>query len=158
MQTRKATRLSNYDYSQNGAYFITICVQNRYEMFGKIVGGDAHIAPSIKLSQYGFVVEKYIQSVPGIEKYIIMPNHIHMIISIDNGAMPTSPPTQTISQRIKSFKTLVTKEIGFTLWQRSFHDRIIRNDVEYREIWEYIDANPSTWLDDCFYNKSKTKM
>ncbi|MEG3030601.1 MAG: transposase, partial [Oscillospiraceae bacterium] len=156
---RKQIRLQGYDYSQNGAYFVTICVKDRHELLGKIiVGDDAHIVPHIALSQHGMVAEKYMNGIIGINKCIIMPNHIHMIIVIDerkngtmvsvnptmrsengtlrseNGTMWASSPTgQSISQLIKSFKTLVTKEIGFSLWQRSFHDHIIRNERDYQK-------------------------
>lgn len=162
---RKKIRLDGYDYSSNGAYFVTICVKDRHELLGEIiVGDDAYIVPNVKLSQYGMVVEKYIGGIIGIDKYIIMPNHIHVIIVIDerksetmskpeNGTMWASSPTtrQSIPQLVRSFKILVTKEIGFSLWQRSFHDHIIRNEQEYLKIWEYIDTNPQRWEEDCFY-------
>ncbi|MEG0911656.1 MAG: hypothetical protein RSF70_08760, partial [Ruthenibacterium sp.] len=63
----------------------------------------------------------------------------------------SSPTGQSISQLIKSFKTLVTKEIGFSSWQRSFHDHIIRNEQEYLKIWKYIDSNPQKWEEDGFF-------
>ena len=164
---RKPNRLKDYDYSQNGAYFITICVKDKQELLGEImgtpiVGGDvfiSHIAPPvpcewsahIELSQHGMIVEKYISSVAGIDKYIIMPNHVHMIIFIQTETDERG--AQSVSQLVKSFKTLVTKEIGFSLWQRSFHDRIIRNEYEYQQIWTYIDDNPANWAQDCFYPK-----
>jgi putative transposase len=152
---RKPNRLKNYDYSRNGAYFVTVCVKDRHELLGKIVGCDAHIAPHIELSEYGMVVEKYIHGITGMVHYVIMPNHIHMIIEIhrENGSMWASTPTQSVSQLIKSFKILVTKQIGFSLWQRSFHDHIIRNEQEYEKIWEYIATNPLKWEEDCFYIK-----
>ena len=77
---RKRNRLSNYSYSQNGAYFITICTQDRRNVLSEIVGDDAHIVPK----PYGSVVEKYIRNVPKIETYVIMPDHIHMIIRLEN--------------------------------------------------------------------------
>ena len=161
LPVRKPNRLKGYDYSQNGAYFITICVKDRRELLGKIVvRGDAHIAPYTQLSQYGTVVERYINGITGIGKYIIMPNHIHMIIFIrsdENGTMwSSSPTTQSVPQLIKSFKTLVTKEIGVSLFQRSYHDHIIRNEQDYLSIWQYIDTNPVKWEEDCFYPKGTT--
>ena len=98
-------------------------------------------------------VEKYIIGIKGLHKYVIMPNHIHMIIFItkDNGTMWASSPTQSIPQLIKSFKTLVTKDIGFSIWQRSFYDHIIRDDMDYEAIWEHIDNNPLKWKEDRFY-------
>ena len=141
----------------------------------RIVGGDVHIAPfplphiapfpsayiaplvpcewsaHVELSQYGIVAEKYINGITGIDKYVIMPNHVHMIIFIQTEVNGAS--SQSVSQLVKSFKTLVSKEIGFSLWQRSFHDRIIRNEQEYQQFWTYIENNPANWTCDCFYQK-----
>ena len=150
---RKPMRLPEYDYGSNGCYFVTICTQNRRCVLSRVVGDDAHIVPT----KYGEVAEKYIKSIPGIDKYVIMPNHIHMIIINDSGTMWASSPT--ISQKIKSFKTLVTKEIGTAIFQRSFHDHVIRDSGDYLAIWEYIDTNPAKWADDeynCQYAHPKT--
>ena len=86
-----------------------------------------------------------------------MPNHIHMIIKIDNGTMWASSPTQSIPTIVKSFKTLVTKEIGKPIFQRSFYDHIIRGEEDFKEIWEYIDGNPQKWQNDRFYSKGETQ-
>ena len=80
LPAQKHNRYPEYDYSQNGAYFITICTQDRRKILCNIVGIDAHIDPK----PYGKIVEKYIRNVPEIEKYVIMPDHIHMIIRLDN--------------------------------------------------------------------------
>ena len=148
---RKPNRLKKYDYAQNGAYFITICTHNRAEILCNIVGDDAHIVPK----KCGIIAEKYIKTIPGIDKYVIMPNHIHMIIKIENGTMWASSPTQSISGIVKSFKTLVTKEIGKPIFQRSFYDHIIRGEEDFKEIWEYIDGNPQKWPEDRFYSKGE---
>ena len=150
---RKNPRLKAFDYSTSGAYFITICTKNMKHYLGTIVGGDAHIAPQMHLSSIGKIVDKYINNIPGIHKYIIMPNHIHMIIIIENGAMKASPPTQSIPSRIRSFKTMVTREIGIPIFQRSFHDHIIRGERDYHKIWEYLDTNVIRWQNDCFYSE-----
>ena len=139
---RKQNRLENYDYSQNGAYFITICVKDRKRLLSDIVGDDAHIVPK----KYGCVVEKYILNVPEIEKFVIMPDHIHLIIKIDNGSMWASTPTKKVENIVRSLKILVTKEIGKPIFQRSYYDHVIRNQEDYNEIWEYIDNNPKKWL------------
>ncbi len=145
---RKPTRLKNYDYSQNGYYFITICTHDKQKILCDIVGDDALIVPT----EYGTIAEKHIKNIHGIDKFIIMPNHIHLIIKNDNGTMWASSPTnQSISQKIKSFKILVTKEIGRPIFQRSFHDHIIRNENDYLKIWNYIDTNPQKWKEDKFY-------
>ena len=86
---RKPNRLTEYDYNQNGAYFVTICTQDRKKILSSIVGDDAHIVPK----PYGIIAEKYIRNVPEIKKYVIMPDHIHMIINLENGSMWASTPT-----------------------------------------------------------------
>ena len=146
-------RLKDYDYSQNGAYFVTICCKNHRCLLGDIVGRAAHSAPQMELSSYGEVVERYIKTIPGVVKYVIMPNHVHLIISIvdNDGVMRASRPTQSVSTRIRSMKTLVTKSLGQSIWQTSFHDRIIRDEEEYRMIWRYIDENPLKWELDKYY-------
>ena len=145
MPRRKHNRIENYDYSQNGAYFITICTQNRKPLLSNIVGDDAHIVPK----PFGRVVEKYICNAPEIEKYVIMPDHIHIIIRLDNGSMWASTPTDKKCNRVasivRSIKTLTTKEIGEPIFQRSYYDHVIRNQQDYDEIWEYIENNPLKW-------------
>ena len=141
LQTRKNNRLEDYDYGKDGAYFITICIKNRKQILSKIVGDDAHIVPK----EYGSVVEKYIRNVKEIEKYVIMPDHIHMIIRLGNGTMRASSPTKNIPSIVRSIKILTTKEIGKSIFQRSYYDRIIRNQYDYNEIWEYIENNPKKW-------------
>ena len=154
---RKPTRLKGYDYSTPGAYFITICVKERKELLSKIVGDDAHIVPGNSLSEIGLICDKYINNINikyenvTVDKYVIMPNHIHFIIFL-HGTMWASSPTKNIETIIRSFKTMVTKEIGFSIWQRSYHDHIIRDEKDYQKIWEYIDTNPLKWNLDCFYN------
>ena len=69
--------------------------------------------------------------------------------------MPTSSPTKKVWDIIRSFKILVTKETGKRIWQRSFHDHVIRGEDDYRKIWEYIDTNVFKWENDCFYVKKE---
>ena len=144
---RKLNRLTEYDYSQNSAYFVTVCTQGRKKVLSTIVGDDAHIVPK----PYGLVAEKYIRNVPEIEKYVIMPDHIHMIIRLDNGSMWASTPTNRrpqhnrVSNIVRSIKVLVAKEIGGSIFQRSYHDHVIRNQRDYDEVWEYIENNPRKW-------------
>ena len=154
---RKPTRLKGYDYSTPGAYFITICVKDRKQLLSKIVGDDAYIVPQNNLSEYGMVCDKYINNINIkyenvlVDKYVIMPNHIHLIVFL-NGTMRASSPTKNIETIIRSFKTMASKEIGYSIWQRSYHDHIIRDEKDYRKIWEYIDTNVLRWKKDCFYN------
>ena len=154
LPVRKHNRLEEYAYDTPNAYFITICTKDRRNILCDIVGDDAHIVPK----KYGEIVQKYIDNVPEIKKYVIMPNHIHLIIQIDNGTMWASSPTKQpqsnkVSNIVRSIKTLTTKEIGKPIFQRSFHDHIIRGENDYLKIWNYIDTNPSKWKDDCFYTE-----
>ncbi len=159
---RKLTRLKGYDYSTPGAYFITICTQDRKELLSEIiVGDDAYIVPKNSLSKIGLICDKYINNINikyenvTVDKYVIMPNHIHFIIFL-HGTMRASSPTKNIETIIRSFKTMVTKEICYSIWQRSYHDHIIRGEKDYQKIWEYIDTNPLKWNLDCFYNDERS--
>ena len=149
---RKPNRLAGYDYDQNGAYFVTFCTQDRKKVLSKIVGDDALIVPS----SYGLIVEKYIRNVPEIEKYVIMPDHVHMIIRLDNGRM-TDRPTDSdrgtgarsgnkVAQIVRAIKGLSVKEIGAPIFQRSYYDHVIRDQRDYNECWEYIEYNPRKWV------------
>ena len=134
---------------------MTVCTDKRREILGRIVGGDAHIAPHVALSSYGCIADKYIRRIPGIDTYVIMPNHIHMIICVgmttEGGAMWASPPTKTLGSLVRSFKTLVTKAARLKIWQRSYYDHVIRNESDYFRIRQYIDTNPARWTEDKYY-------
>ena len=122
-----------------------------------IVGADAHIGPQVVLTKSGMVVEKYIKTIPGIGAYVIMPNHVHMILHISannivEGPMWASAPTRVqIPSLIRSFKTLVSKELGQSIWQRSYYDHIIRDEHDYVVKARYIEENPARWMDDTYY-------
>ena len=188
---RKLLRLKDYDYNQNGAYFITICAKDKRNLFGKIkppntVAGipqvvGAALAPPVAatdLTEYGKNVQKHIEALHkhynyiSVDKYVIMPNHVHMIISINTGvaemrhadehATPaksghgtggaSAAPT-TLGNLVRGFKAGVSRECGFLLWQRSYHDHIIRNQKDYLRIYQYIETNPAKWEDDRYFHK-----
>lgn len=151
---RKNIRLHNYNYSYNGAYFITICTKNKENLLWKNVGANC-VRPldQLPLSKIGIVIENEIYKLNTVyenikvDKYQIMPNHIHLIIFIyedSNGRTQFAP---TISRIIKQFKGSITKQIGFSIWQKSFYDRIIRNEKEYQSVWNYIHNNPLKYLE-----------
>ena len=150
---RQRNRLTEYDYSQPGAYFVTICTKDRKCILSRIVGGDAYIAPQMVLSAQGKVVEQYIKTIPGIDSYTIMPNHIHFVvcISAENGSMWASTPTKTLGSLIRSFKTMVTKTIGEKIWQRYYYDHVIRDREDYDGHVRYICENPLRWRYDELY-------
>lgn len=176
LHCRKKNRLGNYDYSRNGAYFVTICTKDRQYLFWDNTVkynkpdpvGANFVSPlnSIELSEYGNFVKNEIEKILFIyndviiiNKYVIMPNHIHMIVIIDNlceGSSLSDGRTQfapTVSRLIKQFKGSITKQIGFPIWQKSFHDRIIRNEKEYSALWNYIEYNPVNWENDSLFTK-----
>ena len=153
---RKPARLKGYDYSLPGAYFITICTKERKEILSKIIVGEGLCTlPQNILTSIGKEVEKSIQYVNNnydsvsIDKYVIMPNHIHLIVSLNNSGGHGNPPLQNI---IGQFKSYTTNKFGKVLWQRSYHDHIIRGKEDYKKIWDYIDTNIVKWEQDCFYN------
>ncbi|MBR7132017.1 MAG: transposase [Clostridia bacterium] len=160
---RKQTRLGNFDYGQNGAYFITICTQNRERILSDIIVGEGFPLP--RLTAKGKIAENLILAVNEkfhnvkIDNYIIMPDHIHIIIQIQNGiGNPNgrgdpSPTVVTVGNVVGWLKYSITKQIneaygmaGNKIFQRSYHDHIIRNQQDYNEVWEYIENNPAKWV------------
>ncbi len=177
---RKTIRLKNYDYGSEGVYFITICVKDGYNLLGEIntAAFDCHPdvgairnRPQTTLSEHGKTVNLSIKQISDysdthVDKYVIMPNHVHMILFVraaknvavihadeDGGRLRIAPTD--ISVTVQQFKRRVSKAIGFSMWQKSYHDHVIRNEDEYRRIWQYIDENPARWQDDCYYIKGQ---
>ncbi|MEE1198385.1 MAG: transposase [Acutalibacteraceae bacterium] len=167
---RKVIRLKEYDYSSDGTYFITICVNNRKPILSKInVGTGVLDRPKMQLSYYGEIADKYINQMKqfyndiSVDKYIIMPNHIHMLISICNGQSRTPVPTNKgikidntnsiIAKFVSTFKRFCNKEYDANIWQRSFYDHIIRDENDYIKACEYIDNNPAKWNGDELFVK-----
>lgn len=161
---RTPNRLTNYDYSQSGRYYITICAKERLEIFATIVDetvGAAVCLPCVKLTNVGHIIDIAIKNIPQIypnvhtNTYVIMPNHLHMVLIIDNtnanGRQVAAPTIQTIIGQLKRY---VTIQSGYSVWQKSFHDHIIRYENEYTHIVEYIENNPARWDADCFNSKS----
>ena len=157
---RKPNRLNQYDYSTPGAYFITICTKNKEKMLSSIVG-EGLAPPEPKLSNYGKIAEQQLLNLeeryPNVtlDKYVIMPNHIHLIVVLRETAGGASP-SPTISDIICTFKSLTSRlcKVRYgseTIFQRSFHDHIIRNQDDYDYIWNYMELNPMYWKKDCFY-------
>ena len=162
---RKLNRLANYDYSRNGLYFITVCTKDRIRYLSEVtsVGDGVLDVPIIKLTDYGKIVNDQIIEMNAIYikskiiKYVIMPDHLHMIIylfdeeNVFEGTSGTPSPTNAVIPSIVStLKRFINKKIGFNIWQRSFHDHIIRNEKEFLEICDYIDNNPINWVNDIY--------
>ena len=149
---RKNNRLAGYDYSQPGGYFITICTKGREELLGAVVGADVLIGPRIELKPIGQVVQNVLAAMPAVDKFVVMPNHIHAIVRIEgtDGAIGTSPPTQSLPLLVRYFKREVTRRGGENVWQRTYHDHVIRNEADYLRLWQYIETNPAKWREDCY--------
>lgn len=145
--SRKPTRIPGYDYSKCNYYFITLCTYDKKCIFG---------SPQ-NLNRLGKIVQEHIENIKNhyksvrVDNYVVMPNHVHMIIALQDEIH-----NPNISSLVALFKTGVTKQIrliepDMKVWQRSFHDHIIRNQRSYEKIWEYIENNPLKWEEDCFY-------
>ena len=172
---RRSVRLPEFDYSQTGAYFVTIVTQARQPLFGQINDGE------ITLTEVGAMVTQAWIAIPEhfsnveLSAFIVMPNHIHGIISISSQPVSMSGvaarhavPSQTskiekfgkpvscsLPTIIRSFKTATTRifhtHAGYSeknLWQRNFYEHVIRNEQDYQAIIEYILANPMNWEKD----------
>jgi putative transposase len=172
---RRTIRLKNFDYARQGAYFITICIFNRYCLFGEIISGGMH------LDSIGMIARECLLGIPAhlenanVFEFIIMPNHIHSIIILENRynetGMACHAPTDskrfvefgkpvkgTMPTLVGAFKSAVTKKVNLVIkdsnnriWQRGFHDHIIRNENEPRVKIEYIKSNPQNWDKDPEY-------
>jgi REP element-mobilizing transposase RayT len=157
--TRKQLRKRDHDYSQPGYYFVTICTADRRQWFGYIANDEMHLnhAGNIAQSVWNSLLDRF----PGLEldRYIVMPNHMHGIIALTETIQyPGSKKKQkpTLSDVIDTFKGAVTHQIHTTIskhlvWQKSFHDEIIRSDRMLDNQRQYIIDNPICWLKDEFF-------
>ena len=164
---RQSLRLKGYDYSNNGAYFVTICAKDRQCFLGNVVGGEmqANAMGQIVRSLWNELPTHY----PGIaiDEFVIMPNHVHGIICIvgaqfiaphinnrneinPKGAINRAPTLGEIIRRFKGGSAYLIRKVHASTfaWQRNYHDHIIRNEKELRRIREYIVNNPLTWEQD----------
>lgn len=169
MNRRKNNRLQDFDYSQNGAYFVTICTKDRGRILSDIRRGDPCGRPNIELSEIGKIAEKTISVIENmydisVDKYVIMPNHIHMIILIcHDDKRATARVAPTVGDIVGGYKSLISNQwlkickqrnshMG-QIWQRSYYDHVIRNKSDYQRIWQYIDNNQIKWELDCYYTE-----
>lgn len=154
---RKSPRLEGYDYAQSGGYFVTICTHNRQHLFGHIE------TTTITLSPAGLIAESRWLAMPEhhphvvLDKFIIMPNHVHLIVFLDNDTGQNS----SLSSVISSYKSSVTRHIrqqlaqdNLPVWQGRFHDHIIRNENELNTLRNYVIHNVDLWAEDKFYSLS----
>ena len=149
---RKRIRLEEFDYSTPGAYFITVCTANREKILWNPVGADIIRPQNIPLSTIGKIVNQGILQIPAhyenvfVDKYCIMPDHIHLIIRIVSSLDGRIISAPTVSTVVGSMKRWVSRQVGRPIWQKAFYDHGIRNQQDYNEIWEYITYNPMKYL------------
>ena len=130
---RKWMRLRNYDYASQKVYFITLCTQNRERILSEIVGRG--LDPSVRAN-----VE--------ILNYAIMPDHLHILLALGCREVVAegSRPLPTVSTIIGQYKAGVSRKCKRAIWQKYYHDHIIRNQLDFEETWKYIDNNPLQWV------------
>ena len=145
--------MASVRYDENGAYFITICTLDKANRFWSV--GAANRRPPECLSPMGRVAAEKIRMIEvlheavHVDHYVVMPNHVHLLLRIENGGRRIAAPT--IMSVINQYKGAVSKAVGQSVWQKSFHDHVVRDDEDYRRIWEYIDANPGKWTEDRYF-------
>jgi len=175
LKQRKSIRLKHYDYSRDGFYYVTVCTRNREHVFGDVLDGQ------MVLNETGEIVEFWWKQLPvkyesaASDAYVIMPNHFHGIIQIVGAGSPRPNDTQndadqlsghngrgnrapTLGNMVAYFKYGSTKQInqlrdtpGKSVWQRGYHEHIIRNESDLNKIREYIHNNPNRWGEDIYY-------
>lgn len=177
---RRPARLAGYDYSQAGVYFVTICTARRICCLSCIETTDRvgalHEAPAVRLTGIGQIVEQVILSLPsrypalGIKKYVIMPNHVHLLLQIgppEDRAHRDAPLRAAAEEGKQKRRALLAQVVGYlkmnvskqvhqtqpqlVLWQSRYYDHIVRDEGDFLRIWQYIDTNPAKWAQDEYY-------
>ena len=171
---RRSIRLKNYEYAQAGAYFVTICTQNRECLFGEVKDGI------MLLNDAGQMIERWWLELPSkfpalrLDCYVIMPNHLHGIICIEENVGPVRHQGAHIGaplpMMVQWLKTMTTNEyirgvnsgafqpFDRRVWQRNYYEHIIRNEIELDTIRNYIVSNPLNWSDDELNPQTKQLM
>lgn len=148
MDRRKSARTSAIDYT-NGTFFVTMCAENMSCIFGRVSYGED--SASVDLSKTGRRVEEAIHFIDGssdsivIEKFVVMPNHVHILLTIKDGEL------SKIVGRIKSYVQYYSDQ---KIWQRSYYDHKVRNEDDFKNHWLYIENNPAKWAYDKYYSNT----
>jgi putative transposase len=175
---RRSIRLKGHDYTQPGAYFVTICTRERECLFGHVVNGEMRLNDAGEIAQRGW--EDIPRHFPLVEldAFVIMPNHVHGVIVIQGrgeasainlrvSKTPSKPDASPLRQHpngtqpgslsafVQNFKSISTRRMnaargspGTPIWQRGYYEHVIRNEDELKAIREYILGNPARWDED----------
>ena len=172
--TRRSIRLQGYDYTQSGAYFVTLCIHQRECLLGDIVDGLLRVNSWGEIVQEEWLRTEILRPAVALDDFVIMPNHFHGIICIANDGRDTElirrgtarraptreqfgrPVSGSLPTLIRAFKSATTKRInerrgttGILVWQRNYYEHIIRNEEALKRAREYIALNPLRWHLDC---------
>jgi putative transposase len=161
---RRSIRIQGFNYTQPGSYFITICTWHKSLIFGEIIQGE------VVLSKLGEIARKEIERLPDrfsdiiMDGFVVMPNHIHMLITISADAIPKmqtsneafkQPVPGSIPTIVRSYKAAVTQRIlamrdapVAEVWHRNYYEHVVKNENEREKIFLYIVANPAQWDSD----------
>jgi len=164
LRRRRSRRLKGYDYSQSGAYFITICTHNRECTFGHILDGEMGLNDAGRIVAEEWMKSADIRNEIELDAFVVMPNHVHGIIVIDCRGTARRAPTYerfgkpaagSIPTIVRAFKSACTKRInelrgapGAKLWQRNYYEHVIRDESDLNRIRQYILDNPARWAED----------
>ncbi len=165
MFNRQSMRLQDYDYTQSGIYFVTLCTYRYARLFGHIVDGN------MQLSELGQLVEQEwqrtaeVRTTVEIDMYVVMPNHLHGLLFMSesqagHGAKSSmTMQANSLGSIIAQFKSIVTKRSRelidpprFPIWKRNYYDHVVRNEKDLDRIRRYIIANPARWREDQYYS------
>lgn len=160
---RKHTRLKDYDYSRDGVYFVTTNVYAGQCLLSRVAVGRGLAPAESRLTPLGEIAKAQILDLPRryphvrVDKYVIMPNHVHLILVFQDGAAGASP-RPTLMQVVGTFKSMTARLCnrnrntpGQKFWQDSFYESVLRSDKAYQNAWNYIDTNPAKWAEDKYY-------
>ena len=154
---RRSTRLKDYDYSEPGSYFVTVCVHERREIFGKILDGRMY------LNENGIATEMVWTALPKwfshieLDEFVIMPNHMHGIINIMDSSAQSKHYPLSLGQIVRAYKAATSRHIHVSVnpefqWQRNYYDHISRlHKNELARIRNYVVINPARWSEDSLY-------